>query len=69
MQFKMKYHSEEYLKLYMIKYLRSLLSEVRAGILPLMIETGRFQKVTHKMTVLGTFKLRNAPVKSVTLNQ
>ena len=38
----MKYHTEEYLKLCLTKYQRSLLSQFRAGILPLRIETGRF---------------------------
>ena len=38
----MGYHTEEYLKLYMSKYQRSLLSQFRAGILPLRTETGRF---------------------------
>ena len=42
MQFKMKYHTEEYLKLYMTKYQCFLLSQFRAGILSLRIETGRF---------------------------
>ena len=41
-KFKMKYHTEEYLKMCMTKYQRSLLSQFRAGILPLRIETGRF---------------------------
>ena len=41
-QFKMKYQAEEYLKLYLTNYQHSLLSQFRAGILPLRIETGRF---------------------------
>ena len=41
-KFKMKYYTEEYLKMCMTKYQRSLLSQFRAGILPLRIETGRF---------------------------
>ena len=41
-KFKMKYHTEEYLKMCMTKYQRSLLSQFRAGILPLRIETERF---------------------------
>ena len=38
----MKHPTEEYLKLFMTKYQHSLLSQFRAGILPLRIGTGRF---------------------------
>ena len=43
--FKHKYESESYLNKYMSKSKRSLLVQFRTGVLPLRIETGRFQLV------------------------
>ena len=64
----MKYQEEEYLKLYMTNYQHSLLSQFRAGILPLRIETGRFHvksdieigNVRHLQVEECTCKIRNS---------
>ena len=41
--FKHEYKTEEYLKMYLPRSHRSLLAQLRSGILPLRIESGRFQ--------------------------
>ena len=37
------YHGEDYLEKYLPRYQRSLMSQIRCGILPLEIECGRFK--------------------------
>ena len=63
------YHTEEYLKLCITKYQRSLLCQFRAGILPLRIETGRFHiksdiengNVRHLQVEERTSQMCNSP--------
>ena len=43
MQIKDKYEAEIYVKLNLEKHKKSLLAQLRTGVLPLHIETGRFQ--------------------------
>ena len=43
--FKHEYKTEEYLKMYLPRSHRSLLAQLRSGILPLRIESGRFQNI------------------------
>ena len=52
--FKFKYCTENYLKLYLSRSQRSLLAQLRTGILPLRIETGRYQNILDKNT--GKFR-------------
>ena len=49
--FKSEYCTENYLKLYLSRSQRSLLAQLRTGILPLRIETGRYQNILDKNTV------------------
>ena len=49
--FKSEYCTENYLKLYLSRSHRSLLAQLRTGILPLRIETGRYQNILDKIQV------------------
>ena len=42
-KFKERFEPEEYLLHYMSKNKRSLIAQIRCGILPIFIETGRFK--------------------------
>ena len=42
-KFKSSYCTETYVKIYMLRSQRSIIAQLRSGILPLRIETGRFQ--------------------------
>ena len=49
-QFKSIYCTESYVKMYLTRYERSLLAQIRSGILPLRIETGRYYNVKDDIT-------------------
>ena len=48
--FKHEYKTEEYLKMYLPRSHRSFLDQLRSGILPLKIESGRFQNIRDSNT-------------------
>ena len=48
--FKHEYKIEEYLKMYLPRSNRSLLAQLRSGILPLRIKSGRFQNIRDPKT-------------------
>ena len=49
-QIKHAYCTESYVKIYLSRYQRSLLAQIRSGILPLRIETGRYQNIKDNIT-------------------
>ena len=63
--FKSEYCTENYLKLYLSRSQRSLLAQLRTGILPLRIETGRYQNILDKNT--GKFRKMKSNERLCTL--
>lgn len=49
-KFKHEFYTEDYVKMYLPRYERSLLARLGCGVFPLRIETGRFQNIKDPVT-------------------
>ena len=49
-KYKTSYKTEPYVKMFLSKFERSLIAQLRSGILPLKLETGRFRNVKDAVT-------------------